>query len=636
MLLSGPLPRHHSTLSLSPDLAAMTSPPASASPTAPTARLRLLATSDLHAHLTGTDFARNTERPGIGLAGLAPVIAQARRECDNCLLFDNGDLLEGTALGEEAAAQLGAGAPHAMIAALNALNFDGATPGNHDFGFGLQTACDAFSGANFPVVCANLSLNTGPAPWTEHALLRRELALEGGGSAPITIGIFGLLPPQVMMWEHRHLAGKAQATDMVEAARRVVPELEAAGADIIICLCHSGISTQAQPEAEDAAFQVAALPGVDAVIAGHKHRRFPGPHYSGPGVDPVGGSLAGTPAVMPGWRGSHLGVIDLDLVAAHDGWQLQGSAAELRAPSAHPSPQILRMAAPLEAAAKARLAQPIGHTDVPLHSFFAHLPGSSGLQAVARAARLHTQTTLGSANAPPVVAAVAPHKAGGFGGPSNYANVPQGAVAMRHTHDLYPYENQVAAFTTTGAVLLEWMERAATVFSTVPTGAQAAPLLVPGVYPGIFHHFEGVTATIDLRADGLYRPDEAAQQGQTPRVGQVQIDGAPLRPDTPLILVTNDHRLHGGGGVAPAPEADILFEGPQTMRDVLAAYLAKPDPASVAHKPPPWRFAPIGATVRYPTSPEARDHLDALPATGLELVEAAAEEDGFLWLTLKI
>ena len=69
--------------------------------------------------------------------------------------------------------------------------------------------------------------------------------------------------------------------------------------------------------------RVAALPGIDVVIAGHTHRVFPAPdHPAGPGIDLQAGTLAGKPAVMPGFWGSHLGVIDLGLMPDGEGWRI--------------------------------------------------------------------------------------------------------------------------------------------------------------------------------------------------------------------------------------------------------------------------------------------------------------------------
>ena len=129
-------------------------PPPPEAPGTLAGRLRIIATTDLHANLTGHDFSTGVMRTGLGLAALAPVIEAARAEADNALFFDNGDLLEGTAFGEEAAEALAADDPHPMVAALNMLGCDAATAGNHDFGFGLDAALSGLCRGRFPgIMC---------------------------------------------------------------------------------------------------------------------------------------------------------------------------------------------------------------------------------------------------------------------------------------------------------------------------------------------------------------------------------------------------------------------------------------------------------------------------------------------------
>ena len=474
----------------------------------------------------------------------------------------------------------------------------------------------------------------GDTFWPGDVLLTRQMTLKDGSTQPIVIGVVGMLPPQVIKWERRHLNGRALAGDMVEAARDRVPKLRAAGADLVVALCHGGISARAREGTEDGALQVAEIEGVDAVIAGHKHRLFPGADHDGAGIDNTAGTLSGTPAVMAGWRGSHLGVIDLELAHGPEGWRVTGHSAHLRAASETPCPQITTLAAPLTAKADARLAEIVGQSPRALHSYLAHLPGCPALGTIAGAARHYTAGQLAGRGALadlPVIAATGPYKAGGFGGPLNYSDVPAGQIALRHIQDLYPYVNYITAIRTTGAVLRDWMERAAIVFSHVKPGSTGTPLLIPGAYPGLFQHFEGVRYEIDLSADGLYRTDEQEAVGSTPRIRDISVGGQRLRDTDELVLVTTDHKLWGGGAGAAIPLETVLFEGPATMRAVVAEGLAD---GRVAQGAPTWRFRPIGAEVRYVTGPGAAAHLDDL--SGVELLGTGQDDDGFMWLRLRV
>ena len=135
----------------------------------------------------------------------------------------------------------------------------------------------------------------------------------GRRRAHAAIGVIGFVTPQIVQWDQSHLAGRATTIGIVEAARIHVPELRRPGADIVIALCHSGISQKAAaPGDENAALALSRVDGIDAILLGHQHLLLPGADFRGiAGVDADAGALNGVPAFMPGFWGSHLGVIDL-------------------------------------------------------------------------------------------------------------------------------------------------------------------------------------------------------------------------------------------------------------------------------------------------------------------------------------
>src|SRR5690606_2854366 len=99
--------------------------------------LRVLATTDLHANILSYDYAANRPLNGQGLAQMAGLIAAARAGAPGALLLDNGDFLQGSALAD-LAAQGRRRRSHPVIGAMNALAYDAATLGNHEFNYGLR------------------------------------------------------------------------------------------------------------------------------------------------------------------------------------------------------------------------------------------------------------------------------------------------------------------------------------------------------------------------------------------------------------------------------------------------------------------------------------------------------------------
>ncbi len=165
-----------------------------------------------------------------------------------------------------------------------------------------------------------------------YQIVEKELTDGTGAKHTIKLGFIGFLPPQIMTWDNTHLSGKVNTRQIVETAEAYVPKMKEEGAELIIALSHSGIA----PEigiGENASLQLAAVEGIDVVLTGHQHLVFPNAKdFEGvEGADLEKGTLAGKPAVMAGFWGSHMGLIDLLLEKADDGtWSIVSHTSEAR------------------------------------------------------------------------------------------------------------------------------------------------------------------------------------------------------------------------------------------------------------------------------------------------------------------
>lgn len=597
------------------------------------ARLRILATSDLHAHVTPWDYLANRASPATGLARTASLIARARAEVGCCLLVDNGDFLQGSPMGDvEALKARGSGGQHPMIAAMNALGYDAATLGNHEFSHGVAFLTDHLAAAEFPVVASNLVRRLGASVAEDEPLvlprllLRRMLRDRAGVEWPLTIGIVGFAPPQTTQWDNAKLGNAVQARDILEAAAHHVARLREDGAELVLALSHSGIGAEtARPWMENASAALAALPGIDALVAGHTHQTFPAPDFSGSAaVDPVAGTLWGKPAVMPGFHGSHLGLIDLDL-RWEGRWRVTGGQSSLRPiaermPSGRlrartrSAPAILDLAEPAHRATRAWARRVVGHSRRPLHSYFAMVSATPAVRLIARAQAAHVAGILaGGPHADlPVLSVAAPFHCGGRGGPENYTHVEAGRLTMRHVFDLYPHPNRVAALLVTGAELRAWLERSFSQFRQVTPGAQDQDLLNPDFPSFNFDMIEGLTWEVDLCAPGRHDNRGEVVCPDAARIRDLSWQGRPLAPDQRFVLATNSYRVNGSGGFAAArPDRQILHDL-RASRDVLMDHIAAGREIAPP-EPPNWRFRPMpGTTVCFYSAPEAAAHLDEL------------------------
>ena len=115
-------------------------------------------------------------------------------------------------------------------------------------------------------------------------------------------------------------------------AKAWVPQIKEEGADIVIALSHSGIDVKQGDMMENASFFLAGVEGIDAVFTGHQHLVFPGKKdfQDLEGVDAKAGTLQGKPAVMGGFWGSHMGLIDLLLERDGSKWKVVSATSEAR------------------------------------------------------------------------------------------------------------------------------------------------------------------------------------------------------------------------------------------------------------------------------------------------------------------
>ena len=587
-------------------------------PTGTQAKLRILETTDLHANLLPYDYFSDQPAPGIGLAQAASLIHGLRAKADNCLLFDNGDFLQGNPLADWIAqnAEFRPGALHPMIAAMNTLNYDAGTVGNHEFDYGLELLTNALARASFPLVSANVLLQRGGTVADDQlllppfVLLDRQMTCADGQSHPIRVGVIGFAPPQLVGWNKLVLLGQIATRNILESANHYVPLMRQAGAEIIIALSHSGIGGDAPDEdLENASVPLAAIAGIDVILTGHTHQVFPGSGIApSPAVDPRFGTLHGKPAVMAGCNGSHVGVLDLLLVRQNNQWTLrqhrtwaepvaERDRTDRLVARLPVDPQVLAAASPAHEAILALIREPIGQTAVPLHSYFALVAPDLTIQVVAAAQSAYAADILRGTDwaGLPVLSAVAPSKAGGLSGVSNYIDIPPGPLAMRHTAELCVFPNSLCILTLSGAELVTWLEQSAGIFAPVAVGIASQPLLNPEFPCYNFDVIAGVTYEIDPSQPSRTDPAGKVINPRSQRVRNLRCNGKPVDPAQRFVITTNSYRVGGGGGFGVAGTAPIIHHSTENTRDIVTRYLRKSSPLTCAPQRI-WAFTALPGT----------------------------------------
>lgn len=621
------------------------------------ARIRILATSDLHMHLTAYDYFADKQVYHKGLSMTASLIHEARQNCTNTFLFDNGDFLQGSPLGDFMIKKKLA--CHPMIEAMNELGYDGVNIGNHEFSFGVDYLLDVLKKARFPYVCANaFKVSDGSHLFPKSLIVERKISDSAGQIHTIKLGVTGVLPPKTMTWEEQALSGCLTIGEMLSAVRENVADLKKNGVDLVIVLAHCGlddlspihgVSSGAEKKAVESqtVLEIAQLPEVDVIIMGHEHRSFPGALYAPlcHMVDPKKGTLNGKPAVMPSAHGSHLGVIDLKIEKTSVGWKVKDQHVKLcptytRTPGGKLRPlvssdeRINKIAAPTHKALLEWVRKPIGRTSHALHSYFAMLPDNSALQVVQNAQLDYVKRKICNTvwEGVPVLSATAPFKAGGRNGPENYSFVSPGDIFIYNALDLYVQPNKVVALYVSGEQIHQWLECSARIFYQIDKGSKDHPLVNANLPIFQFDTISGLSYCIDLAGDGVSRP----------RIKDLSYNGAPVLRNDHFILATNSYRRSGAGGFLVARDARLVFAENTLNRDILISYLKKQKPYDPWHSAPKdqpissgWHFAPSeGTSVIFESALQSTDYIGELKNLSIESI--GVNDRGFqnyrLWL----
>ena len=392
---------------------------------------------------------------------------------------------------------------------------------------------------------------------------------------------------------------------------------------------------------ENASVPLAAIDGIDAVLTGHSHLPFPGPAFNNfAAVDAEKGTIHGKPAVMGGFWGSHLGVIDLMLAREGGAWRILGHESAVRPISkrnedrsitalVESDPDVLASVQKEHDETLAYVRRAVGKTDTPLHSYFALVADDPSVQIVSIAQKWYIEQMLkGTAHEGlPILSAAAPFKAGGRGGPEYYTDVPAGDVAIKNVADLYLYPNTVRAVRVTGAQLKGWLERSAGMFNQITPGEADQVLLNPAFPSYNFDVIDGVKYQIDLSQPTRFAPKGELADASATRIINLTYDGQPVTDDMEFIIATNNYRAGGGGDFPGASEETVIFEGPDTNRDVIVRYIVEQgtiSPRADAN----WTFAPLpGTSVLFDTGPAAAKYTDKVPGVSIEPV--GEQPDGF-------
>ncbi|USX22319.1 bifunctional 2',3'-cyclic-nucleotide 2'-phosphodiesterase/3'-nucleotidase [Oxalobacteraceae bacterium OTU3REALA1] len=603
--------------------------PTPAIPEGTTVTLALMETTDIHANVMSYNYYSLAEDTSLGLERTATLVAAARAETPNNVLLDDGDTIQGTLLGDLQAVTkpISCSETMAVHKAMNAMKYDGGGFGNHEFNYGLPLlsqitntdfgipgvakpsgTCGAPA---FPLTLTNVTGVASGKPIVQpYVVLPRTFsATAPDGSkfdVKMNIGLLSFVPPQILEWDQKNLAGKVAVTGVQEAAKQYVPELRAKGADLVVALSHGGLDPSPySPKMENGSYHLTTT-GIDALMIGHSHLIFPKGKEPGAAaldasfaafpasakIDAVNGFVNGVPTVMAQSWGRRLGIIKMTLAYTGGKWVVQPARTTVESRGfkyadgtsvVKADPAIAPLVAAEHAATIAYAKQPLGvATDFEMSAYFALAGDVSAIQLVNQAQldyvkkfiATSTDTTLASYKNIPVISCSAPFKAG-RNGPSDFTDVAPGASAaapiglqVRNPGDLYLYSNNnLQAVKIKGSDLKAWLETAAKQFGQIDPAKTAEQDLVPSY--GTIYNYDVFYAENNALT---YQIDVTEPAGA--RIVNLTYLGKPVADGDDFIVATNDYRAGGGGAVPGIDGSKTIIKSPDANQTVVSNYLA--------------------------------------------------------------
>lgn len=218
-------------------------------------KITILHTNDTHSQIE--PFSKDHHRfPGMGgFARRSALINQIRKEEKNVLLFDAGDIYQGTPYFNYFKGEL-------EIKLMSEMNYTAATIGNHEFDNGIEGIERNLQYANFPFVSSNYDFSETIL----HNKIKKFLILE---VEDITVGVFGLgIAFEGLVSKAAY--GKTKYFDPVTKAAEYAYFLKKErGCDLVICLSHLGFSYKDNTISDVSLAKQSKY--IDVIIGGHTH-----------------------------------------------------------------------------------------------------------------------------------------------------------------------------------------------------------------------------------------------------------------------------------------------------------------------------------------------------------------------------
>ncbi|MEU2433430.1 5'-nucleotidase C-terminal domain-containing protein [Streptomyces sp. NPDC007861] len=552
----------------------------------------VMGTTDLHGNVFNWDYFTDREfddksHNDVGLAKISTLVNQVREEKGrgNTLLIDAGDTIQGTQLSYYYARidpiTARRGPVHPMAQAMNAIGYDAAALGNHEFNYGIPVLRKFQEQCDFPLLGANAldakTLRPAFPPYSMHRL-RTPYGRD------VRVAVLGLTNPGIAIWDRANVSGKMVFPGLEEQAAKWVPKLRSMGADVVVVSAHSGSSGTSSygdqlPYIENAAALVAEqVPDIDAILVGHAHTEIA--EYV------VVNKETGRPVVLsePLKWGQRLTLFDIEVVWERGRWSVARVGAKvLNSNTVAEDPKVTGLLTDEHRKVVAYVNRTIGTCTAAMATADAPWKDEPIIDLINH---VQTETVKAALAGGQWAALPVLSQASCF---SRTAVIPAGQVTIKDAAGLYPFENTLEARLLTGAQLKDYLEFSARYYVQTPAGApvDTAKLTnADGIPDYNYDAVSGLTYEIDIA-----RPAGS-------RIVGLAFEGRPVDPAGQFVLAVNNYRASGGGAFPHVADAQQLWANSDEIRNTIIQWVQAQgtvDPAAFASVG--WKLTREGAPV---------------------------------------
>ncbi len=492
-----------------------------------TRNIVILGTSDIHGNVDNYDYFTDSVPTGSSLRGLTKIQTYVKgvlASNPNTILIDNGDTIQGTPLSYYFE-MVDTSKENPLALAMDTMGYVASTVGNHEFNYGPAVFNKFKSEVTFPLISANV---TGCRDYTFEPYVIKDV--DG-----VQVGILGLTPPAVKYWERPENIVGCVFGDAMAAANVYVPEMRAAGADVIVVAAHSGLDETYGYGREENFVKYLAneVPDIDVILAGHAHALV------------ASQLIKGVLVTEPNYHTRNISDIRITVEGSGTDWAVTAKSSTAPAMGATAEDvDLVTLMKPYHDATVAYINTPIGTAT-------ADFPGGF----IARIADGPMVDLINQVQMDAAAAAGFPVEASLAALFTNDAKLNAGPIKLKDAYAVYIYDNTLYVVDATGQQIKDELEWTADYFNQYfyePTGVTVNSKVRDYNY--------------DLWSGIEYKLDVTKPVGQ--RVVELNLNGEPLAMDQVVRVALNNYRATG-----KFPTAPKIYQSTVEVRELITNWI---------------------------------------------------------------